>query len=102
MRIIKVPTLKAYWKRHADARPPLEHWVRLTRAAEWRSLDEARATFPHADEVRVASGNTVTVFNVGGGKYRLVVSIKYRWGVVYVRDFMTHAEYDKDAWKARH
>jgi mRNA interferase HigB len=42
------------------------------------------------------------VFNIGGNDYRLVVSIKYRWGVVYIRDFLTHAEYDKDSWKNRH
>lgn len=59
-------------------------------------------TFPHADAATVRSGNTVTIFNIGGNDYRLIVSIKYKWGVVYVRDFLTHAEYSKDAWKMRH
>src|SRR5581483_2563994 len=99
MRIIKIPTLKRFWQRHPNAKSALEHWLGVTRNAEWQSLDETRLTFSHADEVKVASGNTVTVFNIAGNRYRLIVAIKYRWGVVYVRDFLTHAEYDKDRWK---
>jgi mRNA interferase HigB len=102
MRIVKIPTLRGYWLKRADAKPGLEHWLRVAQAAQWHSLDDTRANFAHADEVKVGSGHTVTVFNIGGGKYRLIVSIKYRWGIVYIRDFMTHAEYDKDFWKARH
>ena len=43
----------------------------------------------------VASGNTVTVFNIGGNKYRLVVAVSYRRGSVFVRFVGTHAEYDR-------
>lgn len=50
----------------------------------------------------VESGNIVTIFNIGGKDFRLVVSIKYRWRMVYVRDFLTHAEYSKESWKKRH
>ena len=76
-------------------------WLKAARGANWRSLQDVRRTYGNADGVRVASGNTVTVFNVGGGKYRLIVAINYRWGMVYVLRFMTHAEYDKDQWKAQ-
>lgn len=102
MRIIKVPTLRGYARRHPAARGPLERWIQVVRAADWSSLDDTRATFAHADEVKVHSGHTVTVFNVAGNRFRLIVSIKYRWGVVYVRDFLTHADYSRDTWKTRH
>jgi mRNA interferase HigB len=102
MRIIKEPTLKAYWLKFPDAEPSLAKWLDLARRAEWRNLQEVRCQFPSADGVTVASGNTVTVFNIGGNKYRLILSIKYRWAVIYVRDFLTHAQYDKDTWKLRH
>jgi len=102
MRIIKRTTLAGYWRRHADAQTPIRQWLTVARAADWTSIRDVRQTFPLADAVVARSGNTVTVFNFGGNDYRLVVSIKYRWGVVYVRDFLTHAEYDKDAWKNRH
>jgi mRNA interferase HigB len=44
----------------------------------------------------------VTVFNVAGNKYRLIVAIHYRIQTVFIRDFLTHAEYSKQAWKGRH
>lgn len=67
----------------------------------WNNLAETRQAFPHADEVTTNLGNTVTVFSVGGGKFRLITAIHYRGGRVYVRELLTHAEYDKDAWKDR-
>jgi mRNA interferase HigB len=102
MRIIKRTTLAGYWRRHPDAETPLRQWLAVARAANWTSIRDVRQTFPHADGLTVRSGNTVTIFNIGGNDYRLVVSIKYRWGVVYIREFLTHAEYDKNTWKNRH
>lgn len=40
----------------------------------------------------------VVVFNIGGNKYRLIAII--RWDKVYVRHVLTHAEYNRDRWKA--
>jgi mRNA interferase HigB len=102
VRIIKKSTLRGFWRDHPDARSFLEMWLAVAKAAEWDSLQDVRADYPHADGVRVASGNTVTVFNVCGNKYRLIVSIKYRYGIIYIRDFMTHAEYGRNTWIRRH
>ena len=80
----------------------LSAWLKVARAAEWQSIQEVRRHYPHADAVKVASGNTVTVFNVCGNRYPLIVSIKYRMQTIFVRDFLTHGEYSKGAWKGRH
>jgi mRNA interferase HigB len=102
MRIIKRSAIAGYWRVHPDAESPFRQWIETTKAARWLSIQGVRRTFPHADAAKVASGNTVTIFNLGGNKFRLIVSIKYKWGIVYVRDFLTHAEYSKNAWKKRH
>ena len=34
-------------------------------------------------------------FNIGGNKYRLVVDMQYRAGIVWVNFIGTHAEYDR-------
>jgi mRNA interferase HigB len=102
MRIIKESAIRGYWRLHPDAEPALATWIAASRAANWANLMDVRAEFPAADGVKVASGNTVTVFNIGGNKFRLVVSINYKWGIIYVREFLTHAEYSKDFWKRRH
>jgi mRNA interferase HigB len=40
-----------------------------------------------------------TVFNIKGNDYRLIVDILYDKGIIYIKDLLTHAEYDRGAWK---
>jgi mRNA interferase HigB len=99
MRIITRRRLESFGRRHADARGVLADWADAIRAARWRNLAQTRAVFPHADEVRAASGRRVTVFNVRGNHYRLITAIHYDRQRVYVMKFLTHAEYDRNTWK---
>jgi mRNA interferase HigB len=99
MRVIKPTTVKRHADDHPDAAEALMNWLETAERADWRSIVDVRRTYPHADSVEVASGNTVTVFNIRGNRYRLIVSIKYRWAMVYVLRFLTHAEYDTAKWK---
>lgn len=92
--------LRAFWESgHADAQKPLRDWYRTASKAGWQSLDDIRLIYPHADGVKVSSGRTVVVFNIGGNKYRLIADVLYLVQVAYVCLVMTHAEYDKDLWK---
>jgi len=50
--------------------------------------------FPSADQVQ-----RLTIFNIGGNNYRLIVRIEYAQQKVYIRSIVTHAEYDKGRWK---
>lgn len=34
------------------------------------------------------------VFNIGGNKYRLVASINYPYGILYIKFVGTHRQYD--------
>lgn len=49
--------------------------------------------------VRVASERPVFVFNIAGNNFRLIVAIHFNTGRVFLLDFLSHAEYSKDAWK---
>jgi mRNA interferase HigB len=99
MRIVKPSRVRAYGQEHADVAGPLLVWLEIARRARWRSIADVRRTYPHADAAIVASGRVVTIFNVGGNRYRLIVSIKYQWGMVYILRFLTHAQYSRNAWK---
>jgi len=101
VRIIKRSTLLAYRERFAKANKPLDDWARLTLAAQWQNLIETRRTFPHADQVRVKSAKTVTIFNVCGNDFRLITAIHYDQQKVFILDFLTHAEYSRDLWRKR-
>lgn len=99
MRIITSTRLRTYWTHHPHAKSSLEHWLALTRAAEWFHFPDVRRTFPGADLVIVSSGRTVVIFNIGGNKYRLITAIHYNTRKVFVLRFLTHAEYDSQGWK---
>lgn len=101
MRIIAIKTLRDFWQRYPDARKPLMDWFGTTEASHWQSFVDVRQTFGSADIAKVDSGNTATIFDIGGNKYRLIAAIHYNAGVVYAMMVLTHKEYATNKWKAR-
>lgn len=57
-------------------------------------MADLNATFSSAERV-----GRLTVFNVAGNKFRLVARVEYGLGIVFIRQVLTHHEYDKDKWK---
>ena len=99
MRVIKPSTVRAFERKHPDAAPGLNHWLEVAESADWNTLHDVRQSFRSADEVKVESGRTVVVFNIGGNRFRLVTAIHYNMQKVFVLRFITHAEYAKNRWK---
>ena len=77
-----------------DARTALQVWLETARAATWQSLDDVRKSYPATDMV-----GRLAIFNVKGNHYRLIVRMEFRSQRMYIKEFLTHAEYDKGAWK---
>ncbi len=79
----------------------MRDWYVLAERATWASFADVKATFGRTDQVKVRSGQTVCVFNIGGNKFRLVAFVSYVKGKVYLLRVMTHQEYDKgnQQWK---
>lgn len=100
MRIITRTRLREFAQRFPDAAQPLRLLERTLKAASWQNLQDVRRVYPHADPVEVASGNSVTVVNVGGNKYRLVVAIHFNRQRDYVLRMFRHSEYSKGRWKS--
>jgi mRNA interferase HigB len=94
MRIIKRGALEQLWREHPDAKPGLESWYAVMRKADWKTPAELPQVYPNADLV-----GRRTVFNVAGNKYRLIARINYQTQRVFVLYILTHAEYDRGAWK---
>lgn len=92
MHIISKKRLVVPGKKYADAVPALMRWYRVARKAQWNDIHETRVVFPHADPV-----GKFTVFNIKNNDYRLITVIHYK---VFIRNVLTHREYDKDKWKA--
>ena len=94
MHIISKKALREFWKRYPDSQTPLRRWFKLIAKNSFGSFTELRAVFPSVDLV-----DDLTVFNIGGNKYRLIASIHFNRGKVYVRRVLTHEEYDRGGWR---
>lgn len=87
--------LREFWERDKRAEPPLDEWFRRMKKLKVSNLAQLRKTFPSADLV-----GKCTVFNLGGNKYRLITKINFPSQIVFVRNILTHKEYDQGKWKA--
>lgn len=94
MRVIKRGALVAFWEVHPDAKPSLESWYAVARKATWKNPAELKAVYRNADVV-----GRRTVFNIAGNKYRLTARVNYESQRVFVLFILTHAEYDRGAWR---
>ena len=94
MHIITRKRLMEFARIHPDARAPLNAWFTIVRKTDYTSFADLRATFPSADQV-----SRFTVFNIGGNKFRLIAAIHYNRKKLYIRHVLTHAEYDRGAWR---
>ncbi|MEZ4608095.1 MAG: type II toxin-antitoxin system HigB family toxin [Deinococcales bacterium] len=78
----------------SDSQHSLMRWFQVVSRQSFTSFAELRAVFPNADQV-----NDLTIFNIAGNKYRLIASIHFNRGKIYIRHILTHAEYDRERWK---
>lgn len=77
-----------------DAKSALQVWFDTAVEAELRNLEDIRKSFPATDMV-----GDLAIFNIRGNNYRLIVRIMFRYQRIYVKEFLTHAEYAKRRWK---
>lgn len=91
MHVLAKKQLREFWDKYADAETPLVEWYRHMDKATYPTPQDLKAVLHKAS---ILKGGRV-VFNIGGNKYRLVVSIDYDRQFVKVRFVGTHAEYDK-------
>jgi mRNA interferase HigB len=78
----------------ADAKSALQVWFDTAVEAEWRNIEDVRKSFPATDMM-----HDLAIFNIRGNKYRLIVRMVLQYQRIYVKEFLTHAEYDKGRWK---
>ncbi len=94
MRVISLRKLREFWADHSAAESPLKWWAAVIEGQEFRHFADIRLTFPSADQV-----GHLTVFNIGGNKYRLVAAIHYNTQILFVRYVLTHQEYHTTRWQ---
>ena len=73
------------------ARAQYDAWRAIAETAEWKTPADVKRAHPKASVLK--SGRVV--FNIKANDYRLVALVQYRVGVVMIRFFGSHAEYDE-------
>jgi len=94
MHIITRATLRQFWEKHTDVEQALRLWYTRAKQASWQNLKEVKAVYPHAEQV-----GRLTVFDIKGDSYRLIVRIEYQRQQIYIRHVLTHEEYSQNRWK---
>lgn len=95
MHVISKKALGAFWLKHPAAAAPLEAWYRIVHGSNFENFAAIRNTFNSADYVP-----PYVVFDVGGNNFRIICVIHFNRQKLYVREVLTHAEYDR--WSKSH
>jgi mRNA interferase HigB len=66
-------------------------WLALARSAAWRTPMDVKADHPKVSVLK----NGRIVFNISGNNYRLVSVVEFKGGILAIRFFGSHAEYDR-------
>lgn len=101
MNIFTKGALARAASRYQDAKGDILAWIKVAKEGRWKSFLDLRISFPSADDM-----DGVVVFNIRHNRYRLLTVVKYFRdvdggqvnGSIFIKAFMTHAEYDR--WSA--
>jgi mRNA interferase HigB len=94
MRVITNRRLLEFSAIHHDASGSLQAWRKAMESCNFSSFAELREAFRSVDKV-----GDLHVFNIAGNKYRLISFLHFDKQLCYIKQILTHAEYDKGAWK---
>jgi mRNA interferase HigB len=73
------------------ARAQYDAWLAIVEAAEWRTPEDVKRAHPKASILK----GSRAVFNIKGNDFRLIAVVQYQDGVLMIRFFGSHAEYDQ-------
>ena len=91
MRVIALQALRQFWEQHPEAQDALLAWYHDVKRAHWHTPGDIKAVYRNASFV----GSNRVIFNIKGNQYRVVVAVRYDYGIVYIRFVGTHSAYDE-------
>lgn len=94
MHIISWKKLDDFITKHPNSESSLKSWFKIIKNSNFKDFNELKKVFNTVDKV-----NNLTVFNINGNSFRLIVAIHYNRQKVFIRNILTHADYDKEKWK---
>jgi mRNA interferase HigB len=94
MKLISNSALVRFAQIHPESTTVLRGWRKVIEKNSFQNWSELKNTFNSVDKV-----DDLTVFNVGGNKYRIIAFIRFVRQIIYIKAVLTHNDYDKGQWK---
>lgn len=91
MTLVNLGKLVEAGRKHAAAKGQLDAWAAEVQREIWQKPDDVKRRYGTASFL----AENVVIFNIKGNRYRLAVKVNYAAGIVLLKWFGTHAEYDK-------
>jgi mRNA interferase HigB len=93
MKLISNSALVNFASHHSESTKVLQAWRKVIEKNIFQNWSELKNTFNSVDKV-----GELTVFDVGGNKYRIIAFIRFTKQLLYIKAVLTHNEYDKGQW----
>ena len=90
VRIVTERRIREFIEREPGAIDAMRHWSDAIDSGSWSNPGELKRTFASASFV-----GGLTIFNVGGNKYRIAAFVHYARQIAYIKRIGTHKEYDE-------
>jgi len=78
VRIVSEKRIREFIEREPRSADAVWHWADAIESAKWRNPGDLKATYASASFL-----GGLTVFTVGGNKYRIAAFVHYRKQIVY-------------------
>lgn len=97
MIVIGTDVVEAYFAAHAGhrgikaARAQYNAWLAIVAPSQWRTPADVKSAHPKASILKSGRAG----FNIKANDYRLIALVQYQAGVVVIRFFGSHEEYNK-------
>jgi mRNA interferase HigB len=98
VNVISKTALKSFWNIHPESERVLLEWYKVLAQVRCENFNQLRQFFPSADYVK-KNLLELTIFDIGGNKYRVICGVSYRTQTVFIKYVFTHREYDE--WNKR-
>ena len=92
MNIYNKSSIIGFYKKHGNAKTPLEIWYEDVESRKWKNPNHIKRDF--GGNVSILKNSRV-VFDIKENDYRIIAVINYENGWLFIKFIGTHAEYDK-------
>ena len=80
--------------KYPKCKSALEQWYRIVKNNNFTSFSDIQKLLPSTDKV-----GKYYIFDIGGNKLRLIAICHFQYNKLYIREILSHSEYDKNKYE---